>query len=47
MKIMDFEGTGIVVLSDDDAQAPKHVGDTHRVIPKSTSDWLVKINALS
>jgi len=28
---MDFEGTGIVVLSDDDAQAPKHVGDTHQM----------------
>lgn len=31
MKIMDFVGTGIVVLSDDDAQAPKHVGDTHQM----------------
>jgi hypothetical protein len=31
MKIMDFEGTGIVVLSDDDPQAPTHVRDTHQM----------------
>jgi len=31
MKIIDFEVTGLVVLLDDDAQTPKHVGDAHQM----------------
>lgn len=33
---MGFKGTGIVVLFDDGAQAPKQVGETHKMCAHNT-----------